>query len=196
MLISAFACTHRGAVAGSGLKVIADYPGGDPVACVVRVGAAGEDGCDYPSVRVDCGAARVAWPHVDTEAGNDALHGATVVGVARDDALRRPRAGRFDIERTVLGVTDHGGRVAWPWRRKTPRGQVETVHAQDRYVVLLVEDDYLGGQEASGPPDLYSCSRLSGDNVGVGDDQILASDPARPFHAVAAGYTRYPQRAG
>src|SRR5215218_6866627 len=161
MLICAFACTHRGAVAGGGLKVIADYPGGDTVACVVRVGAAGEDGCDYPSVRVDRGAARVAWPHVDAEAGNDTFHGATVVGVAGDHALSSSRAGRFDFQRTVLGVTDHGGSVAGPWRRKKQRGHVETAHAQDGYVVLLVEDHYLGGQELAGTPDLYSCSRLS-----------------------------------
>src|SRR5215210_2325747 len=183
-----------GAVAGGGTEVLADYSGGDAVAGVVRVGAAGEDGRDDLPVRVDGGAARVAGPHVHAEAGDGALHRTAVVGIARDYALCRPRAGRFDVERTVLGEPDHGSGFAGPGRRKRQRGQAKTVNAQNGYVVLLVENDDLGRQEPSRPPDLYPRRRLPGDDVGVGDDQVVARDPARTLHAEAAGYARHPQR--
>src|SRR5215204_5754662 len=108
MLICTSAGANGDAAAGGGAEVLADYSGGDPVAGVVRVGAAGEDGRDDLPVRVDGGAARVAGPNVYAEAGDDAFHRATVVGVAGDDALRRPRAGRLDFERTVFGEPDRG----------------------------------------------------------------------------------------
>src|ERR687886_1368156 len=129
--------------------MMAEYTGGDPVAGVIRIGAACEDGCDDPPVRVDGGAARVARPHVSAEACNDALHRAAVVSVARDNTLCRPGAGRLDVERTVLGEPDHGRGLARPGHCKAQRGQVESVYAQDGYVVLLVEDDDLGRQEPS-----------------------------------------------
>src|ERR687889_2190371 len=141
MLIRTSAGANGDAAAGGGAEVLADYSGRDPVAGVVRVGAAGEDGRDDLPVRVDGGPARVAGPNVYAEAGDDALHRATVVGVAGDEALRRPRAGRLDVERTVFGEPDHGRGFAWLGRRKGQRGQAETVYAQDGYVVLLVEDD-------------------------------------------------------
>src|SRR5918997_780799 len=176
-----------GAVCGH-LEVTVDYSGRDSVARVVRVGAAGEYRRDDPPVLVDGGTARVAGPHVHAEAGHDALHRAVVVGVAGADELRRPRAGRLDVERTVFGESDHGDVLAWLGWCKAQRRQAKTVYAQDGYVVLLVEDDDLCGEAPSRPPDLYMRRRLPGDNVGVGDDQVPAGDPARPFHAIAAGY--------
>src|SRR5918997_2616491 len=182
-----------GAVRGH-LEVTVDYSGRDSVARVVRVGAAGEYRRDDPPVLVDGGTARVAGPHVHAEAGHDALHRAVVVGVAGADELRRPRAGRLDVERTVFGESDHGDVLAWLGWCKAQRRQAKTVYAQDGYVVLLVEDDDLCGKTPSRTPDFYVRRRLPGDYVGIGDDQVPAGDPARALYAVAAGSARHPQR--
>src|SRR5215217_3249927 len=183
-----------GGTVGGQPEVTVYYPGRYSVAGIVRVGAAGEDGRDDPPVLVDGGAARVARPHVDAEAGDDALHRATVVGVAGGDGFRLPRAGRLDVEWAVFGKPDHGGGFAALGRRKTQRGQAETVDAQNGYVVLPVEYDDLCRQAPSRSPDLHTQDRLPSNDVGVGDNQVPARDPARALHAVAAGYARHAQR--
>ena len=165
-----------------------DYSGGDAVARVVRVGAAGEDGRDDPSVVVDGGAARVAGPHVHAEAGDDALHRAVVVGVAGDDAFGRVPCGqaRCRADRSRGTRSRPPSSPGWVVARGSGV-EAETVYAQDGYVVPLVEDDDLGGQAPSRAPDLHLRRRLPGDHVGVGDDKVPASHPARALYAVAAG---------
>src|SRR3712207_2503365 len=116
MLTHASAAAHRFGTFGGYCEAALDYLGGYAEAGVARVGAAGEDRSDDLAVAVDDGAARVAGPDVDAEAGDGALHRAAVVGVAGDHAPRRAGAGGLDVERAVLREAENGGWLAEPGR--------------------------------------------------------------------------------
>src|SRR5918998_4830266 len=153
--VSAPAGAHRFGAFGGHCQATLDYLGGDAIAGVAGAGAAGEDGGDDLAVGVDYGAARVAGSDVDAEAGDGALHRAPVVGVGGDHAPRRAGTRGLDVERAVLREAEDGGRLAWSRRRERHRSEPETVDAQDRHVVRVVEEDDMGPVVRPRAPRLY-----------------------------------------
>src|SRR5215211_7337508 len=194
MLIRAPAGARRFGKLYGRCQAALDYLGGDAVAGIVRVGAAGEDGGDDLAILVDDGTTRVAGPDVDAKAGDGALHRAPVIRVAGDHALRRAGAGWLDVEWPALREAEDGCRIAFFGRGERHRVETEVVYAQDRHVVLVVEEDDLGATGQSRAPGLDPGRGLPGDHVGVGDDEIRGRDPGRALDAVAAGYAPHARR--
>src|SRR5215204_2451731 len=172
MLICTAAGAHGFGAPRGGRETTLDELGGDAVARVVRAGAAGEDGGDDLAVAVDDGAARVAGPDVDAEAGYGALHRPEIVGVSGDHRQRRAGASGPNVERAVLGEAEHGGRLARVGGGERHGVEAEAANAQYRHVVLVVEEDDLGPLARPGAPWLNPGDGLARDDVGVSDDEV------------------------
>src|SRR5215212_11123951 len=191
MLICAAAGAHGfGAPRGGGEPALHEL-GGDAEARAVRVGAAGEDGGDDLAVAVEDGAARIAGPDVGAEAGYGALNRPAIVGVSGDHRPRQAGASGPDVERAVLGEAEHGGRLTRMGGGERHGVEAEAANAQDRHVVLGVEEDDLGPLARPGAPWLDPGDGLSRDDVGVGDYEVGGGDPAGALDAVAAGYAAH-----
>src|ERR687893_695525 len=90
------------------LHGLLDEGGGDAVAGVVGVGAAGEDGGDDGPFFVYGRTSGVTGADKAFEARHGALHGTPVVSVVRDHTRRVGHAPGPDVEWPVLGETQDG----------------------------------------------------------------------------------------